>query len=127
MSPGNGSETALLANTRLERRAPSPANMTAFLKIDTCRTCHRAIPWEWAPAILLNGKAMAGTGVWRSQLIDAHCPACQDAFEKERTKEQQALARRNELVELLGGDKPYREFTFERYQVTPGNQLAYQR
>jgi DNA replication protein DnaC len=70
---------------------------------------------------------MAGTGVWRSQLMDARCPACQDAFEKERTKEQQALARRNELVGLLGGDKPYREFTFELYQVTPGNQLAYQR
>ena len=70
---------------------------------------------------------MAGTGVWRSPLIDARCPACQDAFEKERAKEQQALARRNELVELLGGEKPYREFTFERYQVTPGNQVAYQR
>src|SRR5260370_2731287 len=70
---------------------------------------------------------MHGTGVWRSQLIDARCPACQDAAEKERAKEQQALARRNELVELLGGEKPYREFTFERYQVTPENQLAYQR
>ena len=70
---------------------------------------------------------MAGTGVWRSQLMDARCPACQDAFGKERTKEQQALTRRKELVELLGGEKPYREFTFERYQVTPGNQLAYQR
>jgi DNA replication protein DnaC len=70
---------------------------------------------------------MAGTGVWRSQLIDARCPACEDAFEKDRTKEQQALARRNELVELLSGEKPYREFTFERYQVTPGSQLAYQR
>ena len=30
-------------------------------------------------------------------------------------------------MKLLGGDKPYREFTFERYQVTPGNQLAYER
>jgi DNA replication protein DnaC len=70
---------------------------------------------------------MAGTGVWRSQLIDARCPACQDAYEKQRTKELQALARRNELVELLGGAKPYREFTFERYHVAPGNQLAYQK
>jgi DNA replication protein DnaC len=69
---------------------------------------------------------MAGTGVWRSQLMDARCPTCQDTFEKQRAIEQQALVHRKELVELLGGEKPYREFTFERYQVTPGNQLAYQ-
>src|SRR5260370_15451781 len=127
MPPGNGSETALLANTITWLAPPvrSPASMTAFLKIDACRSCHRAIPWEWAPAILLNGKPMAGTGVWRSQLIDTRCPACQGAFEKERTRTQQALARRKELLELLGGDKPYREFTFDRYQVAPGNHLAY--
>ncbi len=115
------------ASTRLERRAPSPANMTAFLKIDTCRNCHRAIPWEWAPAILLNGKPMAGTGLWRSQLIDARCPACQAALESRREKEHRAVLHRKELVDLLGGEKPYRMFTFERYHITPGNQLAYQR
>jgi len=38
-----------------------------------------------------------------------------------------ALQCRKELVYLLGGEKPYREFTFERYQVEPGNQLAYER
>jgi chromosomal replication initiation ATPase DnaA len=27
----------------------------------------------------------------------------------------------------LGGEKPYREFTFERYKVTPGNRRAYER
>jgi DNA replication protein DnaC len=101
--------------------------MTAFLKIDTCRNCHRAIPWEWAPAIVLNGKPMAGTGVWRSQLMDACCPACHGAFEKQRALEQQALALHKELVELLGGDKPCRQFIFERYQVTPGNRVAYDR
>ena len=101
--------------------------MTAFLKIDTCRSCHRAIPWEWAPTIPLNGKPMAGTGVWRSQLIDANCPACHTALQSEREKQRSALMRRKELVALLGGEKPYREFTFGRYQVTPGNQLAYQR
>jgi DNA replication protein DnaC len=101
--------------------------MTAFLKIDTCGSCHRAIPWEWAPVVLLNGQPMAGTGVWRSQLMDTRCPACQDAFEQERAKEQQALARRKELVELLGGEKPYREFTFEHYTVTPDNRLAFER
>src|SRR5205809_5703652 len=100
--------------------------MTAFLKIDTCRSCHRAIPWEWAPAVFLNGKAMAGTSVWRSQLVDHLCPACQETLERERTREQQILARHTALIELLGGEKPFREFTFERYQVAPGNRLAYE-
>src|SRR5712692_7085892 len=101
--------------------------MTAFLKIDTCRKCHRAIPWEWAPAVFLNGQAMAGTGVWRSQLVDHFCPACQEALEKELARAQDILRCRKELIELLGGEKPFREFTFESYHVTPGNELAYKR
>jgi len=101
--------------------------MTAFLKIDQCQKCHRSLPWEWVPALLLNGRALAGTGVWRSQLIDRRCPACQAALEIEREREQRALQRRHELVELLGGEKPYREFTFERFQVAAGNQLACER
>lgn len=101
--------------------------MTAFLKIDDCRTCHRSLPWEWVPAVLLGPRPLAGTGVWRSQLIDGHCTACRTALEAERAKQQRALARRRELVDLLGGERPYREFTFERYQVTPGNRLAYER
>jgi DNA replication protein DnaC len=70
---------------------------------------------------------MAGTGVWRSQLIDCRCPACQEVFEKERAAQLQALQHRRGLIELLGGEKPYREFTFERYKTTPGNKLAYQK
>src|SRR5229473_7562596 len=101
--------------------------MTAFLKIDTCRSCQRAIPWEWAPAVFLNGRAMAGTGVWRSQLIDHRCPTCHKALEQQQAQEQQVRERRKKLLELLGGEKPLREFTFERYRVTPGNQLAYER
>jgi DNA replication protein DnaC len=101
--------------------------MTAFLKINDCKTCHRALPWEWTPAVLLSGKTLAGTGVWRSQLVNGLCPACLAALESEREKKQRALNRRRELVELLGGEKPYREFTFERYQVTPENKLAYER
>ncbi len=34
---------------------------------------------------------------------------------------------RRQSVELLGGEKPYREFTFEKYEIAPGNRLAYER
>jgi DNA replication protein DnaC len=101
--------------------------MSAFLKIDSCKTCHRALPWEWVPAVLANGKVLAGTSVWRTQLFDRLCPACVAALEAQRQKERQDLALRTTLVELLGGEKPYRDFTLERYQVTPANRLAYER
>jgi DNA replication protein DnaC len=101
--------------------------MTAFLKIDECQNCHRSLPWEWVPAVLLNGTPLAGTAVWRSQLIDRRCPPCQADLERAREKEKRVRECRGELVELLGGERPYREFTFERYQVAPGNQLAYER
>jgi DNA replication protein DnaC len=100
--------------------------MTAFLKIDNCNTCHRSLPWDWVPAVLLNGKTMAGTGVWRSQLIRGRCSACSDILEFQRQNEQRATAVRRKLVDLLGGEKPYREFTFGRYQVMPGNQVAFE-
>lgn len=101
--------------------------MTAFLKIDNCETCRRAIPWEWVPTALVRGKALAGTGVWRSQLADGRCPRCAKALEARRWDEQRASLMRRRLLQLLGGEKPYREFTFERYQVAPGNRLAYER
>ncbi len=101
--------------------------MTAFLKISTCDICRRSLPWEWIPAVLLNGRPMAGTGVWRSQLIEGRCPACQSSLEAQRQKEQRAIALRRELIDLMGGEKPYRAFTFERYEVTRGNRLAFER
>src|SRR5712692_7794574 len=101
--------------------------MTAFLKIDTCKSCHRSLPWEWVPAVPLGGKMLAGTGVWRSQLTGGVCSTCLAAREREREQEEHALAIRKELVQLLGAEKPYREFTFERFEITAGNQLAYER
>lgn len=100
--------------------------MTAFLKIDTCNTCRKSLPWEFVPAVLLNGKPMAGTGVWRSQLTDGRCPACQAALDAQHDSEQRAIQLRRELLQLLGGEKPFREFTFERYEVAPGNRLAFE-
>ena len=104
MSSGNGSETALLANTStlLEGPGPFPANMTAFLKIDECQICHRSLPWEWAAAVLLNGKQLAGTGVWCSQLTDGVCPNCRASLDAQRRKEEQAIALRKDLVQSSG-------------------------
>ena len=100
--------------------------MTAFLKIENCKTCQRALPWEWIPTVLLSGRALAGTGVWRSQLIDGRCPACLAAQAKTLEDTHRERTRRGELIALLGGEKPYRDFTFERYEVATGNHLAYE-
>lgn len=101
--------------------------MTAFLKIDNCKACHKALPWDWIPAVLLNGKPLAGTGVWRSQLTEGLCAACGTAREAERQKAEHALAIRAGLIQLLGGQKPYRDFTFDRYRVLPGNRLGFEK
>ena len=101
--------------------------MTAFLKIDDCKACHRILPWEWAPVVLLGAKPLAGTGVWRSQLTHGLCPACLAAVEARRENEKRIQAMQQALLRLLGGAKPYREFTFERYKVTSGSQLAFER
>jgi DNA replication protein DnaC len=129
MTPGIGSALRPTAKGSIQQGRPNPfpENMTAFLKIDDCKVCRRQLPWEWVPAVLLNGKALAGTAVWRSQLAGGLCPACVTALEREREQKQRAMAVRNDLVQLLGGEKPYREFTFERFEVEPGNRLAYER
>ena len=98
-----------------------------FLKIDECRLCHRNIPWEWVPAVLLGGKPLAGTGVWRSQLVDGQCPPCVADGEAIRQSMQRELARRKLLTQLFGGEKPYRDFTLDNFAVAPGNRLAYEK
>src|SRR5450759_1405234 len=99
--------------------------MAAFLKIDYCRDCGRNIPWEWVPPIILSGKSHPGTGVWHSLLLDGRCPNCIAALELKRQNQLRSLALRTALIQLLGGEKPYREFTFERYEVTSDNRLAF--
>jgi len=37
------------------------------------------------------------------------------------------LTTKSDLIHLLGGEKPYRDFTFEKYAVAPGNHVAYER
>jgi DNA replication protein DnaC len=100
--------------------------MTAFLKIDRCRSCRQETPWEWVPPVLLGGRPLAGTGVWRSALVDDICASCAAKIENARQREQCSLTRRERFIRLLGGVKPYRDFRFERYDVTPGNRAAFE-
>jgi DNA replication protein DnaC len=98
--------------------------MSAFLKIDRCRKCDQELPWEWVPPVTLGAKQLAGTGVWRSSLVDGLCPRCFESVETNRRHTARTYTRKEELIRLLGGAKPFREFTFERYQVTSDNQAG---
>ncbi len=99
--------------------------MTAFLKIDRCRVCQRDWPWDWVPPLMLRGTPLAGTGVWRSALVDGCCTGCADTIDRERQRASHAKHLRAEFISSVGGVKPYRAFTFERYQVTPANGIAF--
>lgn len=99
--------------------------MTAFLKIDRCRECTRELPWEWVPPVTLGTKPLAGTGVWRSTLVNDLCPACAAAAANTYARLRRAHARREQFIRLVGGIKPYRVFTFERYRITPANRAAF--
>jgi DNA replication protein DnaC len=101
--------------------------MTAFLKLDRCRSCLQDMTWEWVPPIHVHEKPLPGTGVWRSRLIDGLCPQCFESVEIARQVQRRNDHQRETLIKLLGGPKPYREFTFARYQVTTGNQAAFER
>jgi len=100
--------------------------MTAFLKIDRCKACCQEIPWEWLPPVLLGGRPVAGTGVWRSALMDRLCSGCWERAEAEREGLRRSARQRDRLIELLGGIKPYREFTFERFRVCVSNRQAFE-
>jgi DNA replication protein DnaC len=100
--------------------------MTAFLKIDRCKVCCLEIPWEWVPPVDLRGKLLAGTGVWRSALVDGVCPKCAQAIEERHQQERRTCTLREQFIRELGV-KPYRKYRFEQYQVTPGNKAAFER
>lgn len=101
--------------------------MSTFLEIEPCKTCQRRIPWEWIPSVLVRGRPLAGTGVWRSSLSDGICASCHNLEQAIESREKQLRQVRQELVGLLGGERHYREFTFERYNTTAKNRLALER
>lgn len=101
--------------------------MSAFLKIDECKGCHKNLPWDFVPAVLAGGRPLAGTGVWSSPLTGGLCPTCLEAEAAGQWEQRRRIEERARLVALLGGEKPLREFTFERFEVTAENRLGYQR
>jgi DNA replication protein DnaC len=100
--------------------------MTAFLKIDRCTNCHQDRPWEWVPPLFLIGRVLAGTAVWRSQLLDGICAGCREAMSKKLYAEKLARSQHLALARLMGGERPYQECTFERYVVSPENRVAFE-
>jgi DNA replication protein DnaC len=108
-------------------RAALASRMSAFLKIDRCGACARELPWEWVAPVLLRGQPLAGTGVWHSTLIDGICSRCAEATKSARLRQRESERLRDHMIRLFGGVKPYREFTFERFEVTPGNHIAYEK
>lgn len=98
--------------------------MTAFLKIDRCSECQRDFPWEWVPTVALAGRPLAGTGVWRSILIDGRCPGCVECVAGRLAQAQAARSRRERFVRIVGGEEVLERCTFARYEATAGNRAA---
>lgn len=121
-----GFETTLLAKIRRRvQPGPYPASMAAFLSIDTCGICHRNVPWEFVPAVVVRGPPLAGTGVWHSQLVDGCCPRCVADSLRQQESRQREAASRARFIQLFG-EKPYRDFTLERFVASRGTERALQ-
>lgn len=99
--------------------------MSAFLKLDRCQICSKDLPWEWVPQVVVTGRPLAGTGVWRSALRGGVCPHCADQEGMRRSRAEQLRSRSKALVRIVGGPQPVRDFTFSRFTITNGNRLAF--
>jgi DNA replication protein DnaC len=98
--------------------------MRESLKNERCAECGAAASEEWVPPVVVGGKRFLGTGIWRSSLTNGLCPLCQSnrqvALEKSRREELLRLR----IAIAFGGERPYREYTFERFELTAENQEA---
>jgi DNA replication protein DnaC len=92
---------------------------------ERCRTCCQPDTREWVEPMWLNGRILAGTGTWRSAMQDGLCPDCLTALRTRNDEHKRRFDMHARLVELGGGEKPYREFRFETFIVTPHNEAAF--
>src|SRR5262249_40288073 len=70
-------------------------------------------------------RPLAGTGRWNTQLENELCPSCHETVAQAHVRENRNLELRRRLIEIMGGEKPYRDFTFGRYEITAGNRVAF--
>ena len=77
--------------------------MNSSKTADRCTKCSNEIPWEWVPPLVVSGKPLAGTGLWRSVLWEGLCPGCVDARETERQATRRAQLNGEHFSRLLGG------------------------
>ena len=91
---------------------------------ERCRSCHAEVPLEWLEPMSCRGKRLPGTGVWRSQSEGGRCPKCASALAERIAQRQRRLKIYLRLLQLGGGEKPYREFRFENFDIEPENAQA---
>jgi DNA replication protein DnaC len=83
------------------------------------------IQQEWTPPVRCGNRTLAGTGKWNTRLENDICPSCRESVAQAQAKHNRELELRRRLTEIMGGEKPYREFTFTRYEITAGNRMAF--
>ena len=98
-----------------------------FLKTEICVSCGREVLPEWFPPVITSGRALAGTGNWRSMTTDGLCNGCHTVITNSNEERRRQFTSRLRLIELGGGEKPYREFRLDKFRVETGNRVAFLR
>jgi DNA replication protein DnaC len=96
-----------------------------FPQSEICIRCRKEIEQEWIAPVVCANRTLAGTGRWNSRLENDICPSCKESVAQVHANQNRELQARRRLIEIMGGEKPYREFTFARYEITAGNRTAF--
>lgn len=91
---------------------------------ERCQSCLEEVQQQWLAPVMCGGRRLPGTGVWHSQRVGDLCPSCAGELAESMAERQRRFQVYLRLVEVGGGEKPYREFRFETYRATPENSQA---
>jgi DNA replication protein DnaC len=91
---------------------------------ENCQQCLEDVSQRWIAPITIGGRQLAGTGVWLSQREDGLCATCARNRALQSAEKRRRLTIHLRLVQI-GGERPYREFRFDRYQTTQENLEAF--